>query len=172
MGKKVKKLVIVTGMVSLALLSSLSGSMTSYAAGPGETQSTQTVSKPVTYNQQSVRALGSWEQQANGTWKFKSLDGNYLTNAWLESLSEQGAYYYVDSSGVMLTNGNTPDNYYVDNSGVWRAGNTGSSSSGNGSSSSGGGTSELKSDYDDELSPELLEAIKRNAGASAYGGLH
>jgi hypothetical protein len=119
MEKRIKKIMIVTYMISLSLLGSLTGGMTSYAVGPGESKAVQTVAKPTTYNQQSVKALGNWEQQGS-TWKFKCLDGSYLTNAWVESLSEVGAYYYLGTDGVMLINSKTPDGYQVDENGIWQ----------------------------------------------------
>lgn len=111
-----KKIALVMGFMALSLFS---GTITAYAAGPGEATS-QTVAKPVTYNQQAVKVLGSWEQQGTD-WKFKAVDGNYITNSWIESLSEAGAYYFVGADGRMLVNSQTPDGYTVDGNGVWRA---------------------------------------------------
>lgn len=95
------------------------GVLISLAAGPGETQTTQ-ATKPVTYNQQSVKALGQWEPQSNGTWVFRQFTGGVLIDSWIESLTEQGAYYYVGADGVMLINSKTPDGYNVDANGLWR----------------------------------------------------
>lgn len=168
MKKSVKKGI---GLVGIMALSLFGGVMTSYAIGPGEVS--QTVAMPVTYNQQAVKSLGSWEAQSSGTWKFKCLDGSYLANSWIESLSEAGAYYFVGADGIMLLNSKTPDGYTVDGSGLWRSGVAKEGTSSNNSSyESRIGNTQNKSSSDDELSPELLEAIKRNAGASAYGGLH
>lgn len=112
-----------TLMMCIVGLSLFSGAMTSYAAGPGEVTQTQTVStNPVTYDQKSVKALGNWEQQANGTWVFRQFTGEVLTNSWIESVEEAGAYYYVTADGVMLIDSRTPDGYTVDGSGIWRAG--------------------------------------------------
>lgn len=161
-GKKVKKVVIVTGMISMALLGGLGGTITSYAAGPGE--NTQAVAKPVTYNQQSVKALGNWEQQGN-TWKFKCLDGSYLTNSWVESLSEAGAYYYVGADGVMLVNSKSPDGYQVDGAGIWRAGSTESNKNIDSSVSNTGSkyeTGKTTGSAEERFSQEYLDFVKEH----------
>lgn len=134
------------GMISLALMSCLTGSMTAYAAGTGEVSQVQTA-KPVTYNQQSVRALGSWENQSNGTWIFKQFSGEVLKNAWIESLTEAGAYYFVGADGVMLVNSQTPDGYTVDRSGVWREPKSGVTTTQESSEDRSNGQPQLK-DYD------------------------
>ena len=36
---------------------------------------------------------------------------------WLE---DDGNWYYLDENGVMMTDGYTPDGYYVDADGIWR----------------------------------------------------
>jgi hypothetical protein len=119
MGKKVKKVVITTGIVSAILLGSLSGGMTSYAAGPGESKAVETTQvNVVTYNQDAVRGLGSWEQNGS-TWKFKQKAGGYITSSWIESLSEQNAFYYVDATGVMSVS-TTVDGKVIDANGIWR----------------------------------------------------
>lgn len=119
MSWRVKKQVITTGIMSLMLLGSLAGGMTSYAAGPGQSKTVESTQvNVVTYNQDAVRGLGSWEHNGN-TWKFKQKAGGYLTSSWIESLSEQNAFYYVDSTGVMLVN-TTVDGKAIDASGIWR----------------------------------------------------
>ncbi|WP_313186918.1 hypothetical protein [Lacrimispora sp.] len=164
-----KKVVILVGMVSLSLLGGLGGLMTSYAAGPGETQETQTVAKPETYNQQSVKALGQWEPQSNGTWVFRQFTGGVLVDSWIESLTEQGAYYYVGTDGVMLINSRTPDGYNVDANGLWRdkLTCTAPSVSENSTNSSNKNTNR----YSDEVSSEALEMMERYANMS-HGNLH
>jgi hypothetical protein len=117
MGKQVRKVLILTGLVSMTLFG---GAMNTYAASTGGGPSQQTAeAKPTTYNQQAVKALGNWEQQGT-TWKFRCLDGSYLANSWVESLSEASAFYYVDGTGAMLINSKTPDGYSVDANGLWR----------------------------------------------------
>ena len=166
MKKSVKKGICLAGIMALSIFG---GAMTSYAIGPEETA--QAVAKPVTYNQQSVRALGNWEQQSNGTWRFKCLDGSYLTNSWVESLTEAGAYYFVDSNGNMMTNSKTPDGYTVDGAGLWRSGVEVSGSS---SGSEVKSSSDNSHGYDDELWQKYLEDVKEHADTliPAYGGLH
>ena len=168
MKTKVKKIVIVVGMVSLSLIGSLTGSMQAYAAGPSETQTFQEV-KPATYNQQSVRALGSWEQQGS-VWKFLSINGTYISNSWLESLSEMGAFYYVDSDGVMLTNSKTPDGYWVDGNGVWRDGLT--SNVPRIPESSIPESNKSTASNDDEISQDAIDKIKHMADNYSSSNLH
>lgn len=115
---------IMVSLISLSLLNGLGG-MTVFAKGPGEstkngsTESTKV--NIVTYYQNIVRTLGNWEQQPDGYWKFKqTVGGQYLTNSWIESLSEVGSFYYVNDQGVMVTSCTTPDGYNVDASGLWK----------------------------------------------------
>lgn len=163
MGKQVRKVLILTGLVSLSLFGS---AMTSYASGPGETKTTQ-ATQPATYNQQSVKALGQWEPQSNGTWVFRQFTGGVLVDSWIESLTEQGAYYYVGADGVMLINSKTPDGYNVDANGLWRDKITCNAPSV--SENSTNSNSKKDSRYD-EVSPEALDMIKRMANQS-YGNL-
>lgn len=162
MRKQVRKVIILMGLVSFALFG---GAMTSYATGPGETKASQAI-QPVTYNQQSVRELGNWEQQSNGTWVFRQLTGDILTNSWIESLTEQNAYYYVGADGVMLISSKTPDGSWVDENGVWRSiGCTAPSVSESSTSAS-------NNKYNDEISQEALDMIKRMADNATHGNLH
>lgn len=117
MKKRVKKRIGLVGIIALVLFG---GVITSYAIGPGEVS--QTVTKPVTYNQQAVQQLGNWRQNANGTWSFLKFNDQAVCNAWLESLDEPGAFYYVDNNGNMMVNATTPDGYQVDVNGLWRSG--------------------------------------------------
>jgi hypothetical protein len=134
--EKVKKIIVIASMISLGLIGSLAGGITSYAKGPGEVSTTtMDQASTVTYYQATVRGLGNWVEE-NNQWKFKLNTGGYLTNSWIESLSEAGAFYYVNESGIMLTNTTTPDGYTVGDSGVRRVivvsnsnGNTSSTSS-------------------------------------------
>ena len=163
MRKQVRKVLILT--VSMVLFG---GAMTSYAIGPGETKTSQAI-QTVTYNQQEVRALGNWEQQSNGTWVFRQLTGDVLTNSWIESLTEQNAYYYVGADGVMLISSKTPDGYWVDENGVRRSiGCTAPSVS---ESSTATSNNTNNSYDDDEISPGALDMMKRYADRS-HGNLH
>lgn len=120
--EKVKKIIVITCMISLSLIGSLANGMTSYAKGPGEANTTKTASTQInitTYNKSVVAGLGSWVQESN-LWRFKLNAGGYAVSSWIESLSEAGAFYYVNESGIMLTSTTTPDGYTVDANGVWR----------------------------------------------------
>jgi len=113
------------GVLTVIAISGL-GALTSYATGSGATehsQETETTHVSITtYNQAKVKSLGAWEQQSDGTWKFKCFNGSYLVNSWIESLSEAEAFYFVGSDGTMLTNTVTPDNYTIDSTGLWKIG--------------------------------------------------
>lgn len=84
----------------------------------------------------------SWIKDSVGWW-YRFADGTYPTNGWLQINSKwycfgstgymltgwikagDGNYYYCDpTNGYMLTDTWTPDNYYVNASGVWVQGKT------------------------------------------------
>lgn len=106
--KNIKKLLVVAGLVSTFFVN------TAYASVP--VQTVQTVA-------QEQARQGAWEQQVNSTWKY-SLNGVYVVNTWVESITEPGAWYFLNETGVMLTNSYTVDGYYVDAQGIYRAGHT------------------------------------------------
>lgn len=109
--KNIKKLLVVAGLVSTFFVN------TAYASVPVQTvQAVQTVA-------QEQARQGAWEQQVNSTWKY-SLNGVYVVNTWVESITEPGAWYFLNESGIMATNTYTPDGYYVDAQGVYRTGHT------------------------------------------------
>lgn len=103
--KNIKKILVVAGLVSTFLVN------TAYASVP--VNQIQTVA-------QEQAKQGAWELDAQGQWKY-SLNGVYLTNAWVESLTEPGAWYFLNENGFMATNTYTVDGYYVDAQGVYRA---------------------------------------------------
>lgn len=172
MGKQVRKMLILTGLVSLSLFG---GAKTSYAVGPGENASQMAVTKPTTYNQQAVKALGSWEQQGS-VWRFRCLNGTYISNSWLESLSELGAFYYVGSDGVMLTNSKTPDGYDVDANGLWRSQTVAQDTSRTGNDvtnkRSGLYVDENGVQHYEPTEEEIAMVREYNQGAPAYGSIH
>ena len=60
----------------------------------------------------AVEARGSWQAQADGTWRFLREDGSYAANAWIYV---KGLWYRMGADGIMLTgwyeeNGNV---YYL-----------------------------------------------------------
>lgn len=84
----------------------------------------------------------SWIKDNVGWW-YRFADGTYPKNGWLQInnlwycfdsvgymrtgwiQAGDGNYYYCDlTNGNMLTNTWTPDNYYVDGSGIWVQGRT------------------------------------------------
>ena len=58
--------------------------------------------------------VNNW-QFIDGRWYFFDERG-YMKTGWLEW---SGAWYYLADSGEMLTNAWTPDDYWVDASGIW-----------------------------------------------------
>jgi len=114
-----KRAVIVAGTILSMCMFNQIGIITSYAVGPGDGL---TVKQPEieTYYQDTVRTLDNWEQQPDGYWRFKQVTGSYLTNSWVESLTVQGSFYFVNSDGYMLFNATAPDGRYVDASGLWK----------------------------------------------------
>lgn len=103
--KNIKKLLVVAGLVSTFFVN------TAYASVP-----VQTVA-------QTQALQGAWEQQTDATWKYR-LDGVYVVTTWVESITESGAWYFLNESGIMATNTYTPDGFYVDAQGIYRAGQT------------------------------------------------
>lgn len=167
MGKQVRKVLILTGLVSMTLFG---GAMNTYAASTGGGPSQTAEAKPTTYNQQAVKALGSWEQQG-ATWKFRCLDGSYLTNSWVESLSEASAFYYVDGTGAMLINSKTPDGYSVDANGLWRTqavvAQAGHSSSGLSTENKSGSSNKSNDGWSAEQQKEF-DRLFQGVGDSRY----
>ncbi|MBE5979307.1 MAG: hypothetical protein E7249_09245 [Paenibacillaceae bacterium] len=119
-----RKMLITASLISLAMVGSIEGGITSFAQGPGEattTTNTETTSVNInTYYQSAVAGLGNWEQQSDNNWKFKLVTGGYLTRSWVESLTEQGAFYYLNDYGIMSVSATTPDGYTVDSTGLYR----------------------------------------------------
>lgn len=83
-----------------------------------------------------LSATGAWEQEADGRWRYRGVDGNYLANAWQQIAGKwyffdetgymhtgwvawEGKYYYCSESGEMLTDCMTPDSYLVGSDGAW-----------------------------------------------------
>lgn len=116
--RKTNKAILIASTIILVSLNGIA----SYANGPGEINSAESEKvNIITYYQNTVRTLGNWEQQQDGYWKFKqTVGGQYLTNSWIESLSEVGSFYYVNNQEVMVTSCTTPDGYNVDASGLWK----------------------------------------------------
>lgn len=131
--KRIKRLIITTGLLVTLGIGMGAGGMTAYAAGPGEVNQTTTATQEtqgqteqgataiISYAQAQVPALGTWEAQADGSYKFMQFTGSYLTNAWVESVTTQGTWYFLDSTGIMLRSTTTPDNFYVDQNGEYHA---------------------------------------------------
>lgn len=89
-------------------------------------------------NSSQPAAAGGWQNAADGArWWWQNADGTYPVSAWQQIdghwyyfdaegymatgwIELDGKSYYLDpSTGIMLSNGRTPDNFYVDESGIW-----------------------------------------------------
>lgn len=51
-------------------------------------------------------------KQIGGAWYYFNMNGYMAAGQWIDN-------YYVDTSGVMMTNSRTPDGYYVGSDGAW-----------------------------------------------------
>lgn len=60
--------------------------------------------------------MNGW-YQIDGKWYYFQSWGGTAKSQWIYGLDEK--WYYVGSDGVMLTNTQTPDGYWVDKNGVW-----------------------------------------------------
>lgn len=103
--KNIKKMLVVAGLVSAFLANTVYASVT--------------VNQIQTVTQEQAKQ-GAWELDAQGQWKY-SLNGVYVVNTWVESLTESGAWYFLNENGFMAANTYTVDGYYVDAQGIYRA---------------------------------------------------
>lgn len=170
-----KRHCVLACIVSLSIL----GGITSFAQGPGEattTTSTEITNVNIdTYYQSAVAGLGNWEQQSDNNWKFRLVTGGYLTRSWVESLTESGAFYYLNDYGVMSISATTPDGFTVDSNGLYRTNptkvsdNTGGSGSGNNGSSS----NTKSTNNSDIFNEEFMKSLRENdLGVGNYGSLN
>lgn len=83
---------------------------------------------------------GTWKKTDSGIWYYE-LDGRTVRDSWV---TDDGSYYYVDGDGYLLTDGITPDGYYVDEYGVYVPNaQTGSGTADAGNTSSGSGIADI-----------------------------
>lgn len=59
---------------------------------------------------------GEWKKEANGRWWYQNDDGSFTANGWQNI---DGAEYYFDAEGYMLSDTVTPDGYRVGPDGAW-----------------------------------------------------
>ena len=84
------------------------------AAGTVQNNTAAGTEQTNTAAQNTAQAKGSWEDQKNGTWKYKKANGSYAANEWLDL---DGKNYFFGSDSLMVTgwkqfsNGNW---YYFD----------------------------------------------------------
>ncbi|MFW6679306.1 hypothetical protein ACOAOT_16790 [Lacrimispora sp. AGF001] len=164
-----RKMLMTASLISLAMIGSIEGGITSFAQGPGEattTTSTETTNVNInTYYQSAVAGLGNWEQQSDNNWKFKLNTGGYLTRSWVESLTESGAFYYVNDYGVMSISATTPDGFTVDSTGLYRTTTKASSGASNSSTADNGNSGNSNtgsSKYDDLFNEDFMQSLKDN----------
>ena len=90
-----------------------------------------------TVSDNSQPAAGTWQTAADGRWWYSNADGSYPVSSWQQINGQwyyfdaegymatgwielDGKSYYLDpSTGAMYANTRTPDNFWVDASGVW-----------------------------------------------------
>ncbi|SFG15023.1 zinc ribbon domain-containing protein [Oribacterium sp. WCC10] len=58
---------------------------------------------------------GQWTKMKSGAWIYEK-NGRLVKDTWVQ---DKGKYYYIDEDGYMMTNGYTPDGYYVKSDGSW-----------------------------------------------------
>ena len=63
---------------------------------------------------------GRWVAEYSD-WYCLDANGRMFTSAWIARDSKLDVWYYVNENGLMLTNTTTPDGFYVDAEGIWRA---------------------------------------------------
>lgn len=170
-------------VIACIVLLSILGGITSFAQGPGEATTTTSVETTnvniKSYYQSEVAGLGNWEKVSEtGDWKFKLNTGGYLTRSWVESLTESGAFYYVNDYGVMSISATTPDGFTVDSTGLYRtttkvsSGASNSSTADNGNNSNGS-ISNDNSNNKEIFNEEFMQYLKdHELGTGVYGSLN
>lgn len=89
MNKKIKKVLVTTGMVSLMMLAGL------------PSKGDKGFNNPFTITAQAAEQYSHrWETQADGSWKYKLDNGSYATSAWVQDEVDR-QWYLLDSVGVM-----------------------------------------------------------------------
>ena len=67
-----------------------------------------------------IQQKGRWVAEYTD-WYCLDANGRMFTSAWIARDSKLDVWYYVNENGLMLTNTTTPDGFYVDAEGIWRA---------------------------------------------------
>ena len=67
-----------------------------------------------------IQQKGRWVAEYTD-WYCLDANGRMFTSTWIARDSKLDAWYYVNEDGLMLTNTTTPDGFYVDAEGIWRA---------------------------------------------------
>lgn len=60
--------------------------------------------------------IPGWQQTESG-WRYLGKNGYYASSRWFQDAD--GRWYYFNMAGMMMTDSQTPDGYYVDADGVW-----------------------------------------------------
>lgn len=90
MGKKIKKILVTAGIVSLMFIGLPSKGDTGFKDNPF------TITAQAAEQQYSHR----WETQADGSWKYKLDNGSYATSAWVQDEVDK-QWYLLDDTGIM-----------------------------------------------------------------------
>ena len=67
-----------------------------------------------------IQQKGRWVAEYTD-WYCLDANGRMFTSTWIARDSKLDVWYYVTEDGLMLTNTTTPDGFYVDAEGIWRA---------------------------------------------------
>ncbi|KEZ91165.1 hypothetical protein [Lacrimispora celerecrescens] len=100
MKKRFKKLTTFSGILALAILGS---TMTSYAkAKLSYSWANETT---VTISATEAQAMGYWNKSDRNRWNFLKYENDFpVANAYIESFTEPGVFYFVQTDGNMLIN--------------------------------------------------------------------
>lgn len=66
------------------------------------------------YYESTVATIGKWEQQSDGTRKFKLNTGGYLVDGWVESRDDLANFYFLGPKGWISGSVDTLDEHSID----------------------------------------------------------
>lgn len=100
MKRTFKRTLALSGLLALT---TFGGTITSYAHAmlsfSWAYETTATISAT------EAEAMGYWKQYDDESWSFFRYDnGVFVANAYIESFTEPGVYYYVETDGMMMVN--------------------------------------------------------------------
>ncbi|MCC2818867.1 hypothetical protein LK537_16325 [Lachnoclostridium pacaense] len=90
MGKKIKKILVTTGIVSLMMIGSL----------VGRTDNHNYFGNITAYASEMQVQSSRWESDSSGVWRLRNQDGvGYVTNSWFQDLDS--SWYILSQDGTM-----------------------------------------------------------------------